>query len=188
MSSAQIREPPMRALTDAAPIHGEARLHCAFLTDCEGLRVRRVKAILAHAPSASDGRIAAGLAGALVLPAAAPATASAWWAAAEPAATQPSTAQPTATNVGQDEALSTQVGDAVAAIQTGTLAGDFASAIDSARKRCPGSRSPLTNARCCCACAQTPSFNPATILRRSRISSARWRPACWTTNPARRCW
>jgi beta-lactamase regulating signal transducer with metallopeptidase domain len=127
-----------RALTDAAPVHGEARLQCAFLTDCKGLRVRRVKAILAHAGSAKGGRLAAGFSGALVLLAAAPAAAAAWWASAEPGAALEQSAQPTATSARQDEALSTEVGEAVLAIQAETEARNFAAAIDMATQGLSG--------------------------------------------------
>lgn len=127
-----------RALTDAAPIHGEARLHCAFLTDCKGLRVRRVKAILAHAPTAKGGRLAAGLAGAVVVLAAAPATASAWWATAEPGAALERSVQPTAASARRDQILSTEVGEVVAAIQAESEAENFASAIDRATQLLSG--------------------------------------------------
>jgi hypothetical protein len=122
------RQDYARALTQAAPTHGEARFHCAFLTDAKDLRVRRVKAILAHAPSPKGARVAAGAAGLAVLLAASPAAASAWWAAAE--------SQPQSQEVGQmsvvpddtppEFVISTEIGELVQAITAVTDSEDYA--------------------------------------------------------------
>ncbi len=117
-----------RALTKSAPIHGEARLHCAFLTDAKDLRVRRVKAILAHAPAPRGARLAAGAAGALVLVAAAPAAASAWWAAAEPSEAVPSASQETVPADRPRGVLSAHIAEASQAVQDAIEADEFETA------------------------------------------------------------
>jgi beta-lactamase regulating signal transducer with metallopeptidase domain len=120
------RQDYARALTQAAPIHGDARLHCAFLTDAKDLRVRRVKAILAYAPTQKGARVAAGLAGMAVLLAASPAAASAWWAVEPQAAEQ--TAEPSVEpdETPTDPRLSAQLADLVERINAANVAEDYA--------------------------------------------------------------